>query len=150
MFYPDSPIRSHVCLADCGIGFDIATGGTTLETQTVGSESIVDLTATNVPVLIHTSTAQSTLSGSILLENAVLKNVPIVVKDGSGATVLAGSTSSITIPQWIQGNVASGTTVKYTKGQLTPPTKPASLTANGKVFGRPRPQYEGYAASREF
>lgn len=125
------------------------TGGLTKDTQTVGSESIVDVTANNVPILIHTSTAQTTsLGGSILLENAVLKNVSIAVQDGAGTTILAGSSASITIPQWIQGNVASGSTVKYTQAQLTPPAKPLSLTANGKVFGRPRPQYEGYSASR--
>ena len=104
-------------VTDCGVGFDIATGGTSLETQTVGSESIVDVTANNVPILVRTSTAQTgSLSGSIVLENLVLKNVPIAVQDGAGSTLLAGSTASLTIPQWIQGNVASGTgtTVKYT------------------------------------
>lgn len=119
--------------------------------QTVGADSIIDVTVTNTPIFLSTTSNQPTsLSGSILLENIVASNVPVIVSSPSG-TVLAGSSGSITIPQWIQGNIysGSGSTKKYYQGTLTKPTKPTSLTANGKVFGRPRPQYEQYAISRK-
>lgn len=106
---------------------------------------------TNTPIFLETSTAERTfLSGSLVLENIALTNVPKAIVDGAGTTLLAGTSGSTTVPQWIQGNVYSGTsgTVTYEQVSTTKPTKPSSLTANGKVFGRPRPQYEGYAVSR--
>lgn len=110
------------------------------------------MTVTNTPIFLETSTAEKTfLSGSLVLENIALTNVPKAIVDGAGTTLLTGSTGSTTVAQWIQGNVYVGTsgTVKYEQTSTTKPTKPASLTANGKVFGRPRPQYEAYAASRK-
>ncbi|KAF8312652.1 exo-beta-1,3-glucanase [Clavulina sp. PMI_390] len=138
-----------VTINNCQVGFLITTGGTTEDTQTVGSESIVDAVVTNTPVFLQTTTVQTTsLSGSILLENIQLSNVPKAVIDSSGSTILAGG--SLTIPQWLQGNVAGGSasTVSYQQASLSPPTKPSSLTTSSGVFGRARPQYQDYAASQ--
>lgn len=41
----------------------MTTGGTTLSTQTVGSEVLLDFTVTNTPVFIQTTTAQTTRYG---------------------------------------------------------------------------------------
>lgn len=122
----------------------------TLLLQTVGSESIIDAVVTNTPIFIQTTTSEPTfLSGSLVIENIVLNNVPQAVADGNGTTVLAGGTT--TIRQWIQGYVCSGTNgCTYVQKTLTPPTKPAGLTSGGRVFGRPRNQYDNYAPSREF
>lgn len=141
-----------VTINNCGVGFEVATDGLSDSpvAQTVGADSIIDVTVTNTPIFLKTTSNQPTsLSGSILLENIVATNVPVIVSAPSG-TVLAGSTGSITIPQWMQGNIysGSGSTAKYYQGTLTKPTKPATLTANGKVFGRSRPQYEQYAISQ--
>ncbi|KAF8310396.1 beta-1,3-glucanase [Clavulina sp. PMI_390] len=133
---------------NCGVGFWINTGSTTAN-QYVGSASILDSSATATPIFLETSTNQrSSQAGTILLENIAVSNVPTVVQDPSGS-VLAGSSGSTTIAQWIQGNTYTGTgALSYKQGTLTKPTKPAGLTANGKVFTRPRPQYENYAASQ--
>ncbi|KAF8310410.1 hypothetical protein DL93DRAFT_2099469 [Clavulina sp. PMI_390] len=134
--------------SDCGTGFWINTGSTTAN-QYVGSASILDATASATPIFLETSTAQrSSQAGTILLENIAVSNVPTIVQDPSGI-VLAGSAGSTTIAQWLQGNTYTGTgALSYTQGTTTKPTKPSSLTSNGKVFTRPRPQYEAYAASQ--
>ncbi|KAF8310395.1 exo-beta-1,3-glucanase [Clavulina sp. PMI_390] len=138
-----------VTISNCQVGFVITTGGTATVNQTVGSESIVDAVVTNTPVFLMTTTVQTaSLSGSILLENIQLSNVPRAVVDESDTTVLAGG--SLTIPQWLQGNVAGGSspTVSYQQASLSPPKKPSSLTTSSGVFGRARPQYQDYAASQ--
>lgn len=138
---------------DCGVGFAVSTGGPQQSSpgQTIGAESILDAVVTNTPIFLTTSTAARTfLSGSLLLENIKLSNVPKAVVDGAGTTLLAGSAGSTTIAQWVQGNTFTGSSssVSYKQASLVPPTKPASLTADGAVFGRTRNQYEGYAPSR--
>ncbi|KAG1726938.1 pectate lyase superfamily protein-domain-containing protein [Suillus lakei] len=65
------------------VGLALASGGTTTNNQTVGSEAIAD---------------------------AVLINVPTAVGAVGGITVLAGGTA--TIASWGQGNVYSGTSVR--------------------------------------
>ncbi|CCA67681.1 probable glucan 1,3-beta-glucosidase [Serendipita indica DSM 11827] len=142
----------NVQIENCGIGIQMKTGGTSIETQTVGSEVLLDFTVTNTPIFVQTTTAQpSSLAGSIVIENAKLTNVPIAVGVQSGATVLAGSTGTMTIAAWAQGNIYSGAqpVPNYVQSNITPPAKPASLLdSSGKIFGVGRPQYENYAASQ--
>lgn len=77
--------------------------------------------------------------------------MPVVVGTTSGTTVLAGSTGTMTVTSWAQGNIYSGSqsTVHYVQSNITPPSKPASLLdGTGKVFGQGRPQYENYSTSQ--
>lgn len=139
-------------ISNCGVGIQITTGGTTPDTQTVGSEVLIDFTVTDTPVFVQTTTAQpNSLAGSIYIDNAQLNNVPVAVGTTSGATVLAGSTGSMKITSWAQGNVYScdSATPQYVQSSITPPSKPASLLdSTGIIFGQGRPQYESYSTSQ--
>ncbi|KAG8819818.1 hypothetical protein FRC19_009502 [Serendipita sp. 401] len=141
----------NIQISNCGVGIKIKTGGTTLETQSVGSEVLLDFTVTNTPIFVQTTTAQPTsLAGSIYIDNAKLSNVPIAVGVLNGATVLPGSTGSMTIASWAQGNIysGSGATPQYVRSNITPAAKPASLLdPSGKIYGSGRPQYETFAVS---
>ncbi|KAL4069057.1 glycoside hydrolase family 55 protein [Scleroderma citrinum] len=139
-----------VTINDCQVGFDLTTGGTTLSTQTMGSEAIIDAMVTNTPIFIRTSTASNgRLGGSLVLNNIKLNNVPIAVGVNAGATVLAGGIT--TIASWGQGNVFSGTsaTATFTQGNIVAANKPSSLLdTSGRIFGKSHPQYISYAASQ--
>ncbi|KAI5827019.1 glycoside hydrolase family 55 protein [Schizophyllum commune Tattone D] len=139
-----------VTINNCGVGFDLMTGGTTEDTQTTGGLAIIDATVTDTPVFVQTSTASSgSLAGSLVLNNAVLNNVPTAVQVAGGAVVLQGG--SLTIDSWAQGNVYSGanTAHSFTQGVVPAPSKDASLLdGSGKIFSKPRPQYTDYTASQ--
>lgn len=146
------------------IGFDIATGGLTDATQviilfsiaviwrwtdfwqTTGAEAIIDADVSNTPIFIRTSQpSNGKLAGSIVLNNVYLKNVPVVVGVENGATVLHGSTGTMTIVAWAQGNVFHGTTTTptFVQGNIPAPIKnPSLLNSNGKIVSRGHPQYE--------
>ncbi|KIM34208.1 glycoside hydrolase family 55 protein [Serendipita vermifera MAFF 305830] len=139
----------NIQIANCGVGIEMATGGTTSDTQTVGSEVLVDFTVSDTPIFVRTSTAQSTFAGSIYIDNAKLTNVPIAVGTKAGATVLAGGTK--TIVSWAQGKIYSGSqsTGQYVQSNITPPSKPASLLdSTGKIYGSGRPLYESYSTDQ--
>ncbi|KAG8880657.1 hypothetical protein FRB97_000611 [Tulasnella sp. 331] len=137
---------------NCGIGFDINEGGINAAHQTVGSEVIVDGNIVNTPIFIQTTNSYNgTFAGSILLDNIKFTGVTTGVKDSSGATKLAGGTT--TIRQWAQGNTYSGVNAVPTYQQAlvtSAPTKPAALinSANGNIYSRGRTDYPQYAASQ--
>ncbi|KAF7984997.1 hypothetical protein HWV62_9976 [Athelia sp. TMB] len=141
-----------VTILNCGVGFDLTTGGLTTDTQTVGAEAIIDAVVTNTPIFIRSSVASTSLAGSLVINNAQLSNVTTAVGVlGSTAAVLAGSSSTMTIASWGQGNVYTGTggTGKFTQGTTANPSKAASLLDSaGRIFGRARPQYEAYAVDQ--
>ncbi|KAF7978685.1 hypothetical protein HWV62_44937 [Athelia sp. TMB] len=141
-----------VTILNCGVGFDLTTGGLTTDTQTVGAEAIIDAVVTNTPIFIRSSVASTSLAGSLVINNAQLSNVTTAVGVlGSTAAVLAGSSSTMTIASWGQGNVYTGTggTGKFTQGTIANPSKAASLLDSaGRIFGRARPQYEAYAVDQ--
>jgi glucan 1,3-beta-glucosidase len=139
-----------VNINNCQIGFDLRTGGLTQDTQTTGSEVIIDAQITNTPVGVRSSVASGgSLKGSLLLNNVKLTNVPTAVGVADGSTVLAGGTK--TIAHWGQGNVYTGTssTGKFVQADLTAPTKDSSLLdSSGKIFGKSHPQYSNYDVSQ--
>ncbi|KZP28414.1 glycoside hydrolase family 55 protein [Athelia psychrophila] len=141
-----------VTINNCGVGFDLTTGGLTTDTQTVGAEAIIDAVVTNTPVFVQSSVGSTTsLAGSLVLNNIKLNNVPTAVGVLDGTVVLAGSASTTTIASWGQGNVYTGTsgTPKFTQGTIANPTKAASLLdSSGRIFGRGHPQYETYAVDQ--
>ncbi|KAK7049317.1 hypothetical protein VNI00_005918 [Paramarasmius palmivorus] len=136
-----------ITINNCQVGFDILTGGLTQDTQTVGAEAIIDATVTNTPIFVRTSQPSTgSLAGSLVINNARLNNVPTAVGVVGGATVLAGG--STTIASWAQGNVYTGSASggRFTQGDIPAPNKPAVLLDGaGRIFSRPRPQYESYA-----
>ncbi|KAI0341762.1 exo-beta-1,3-glucanase [Trametopsis cervina] len=140
-----------ITINNCQVGFNLTTGGVAQDnqTQTVGAIAVLDATVINTPVFIENSQPSSSLAGSIVLNNIQLQNVPTAVSIVGGEVVLPGGTT--TIESWGQGNVYNGTssTSRFMKSDIPAPTKAASLLdSSGRIFGRPHPQYENYAASQ--
>ena len=134
---------SGLKIDNCGVGIDMAQGGTSA--QTVGSVLLVDSTISNTPIGISTaySTSEGATNGTLIIDNVDMStNVPVAVSDaGSKATLLAGNTK---IASWTQGRqYLAASAGKAVQGVQTAPTKPASLlTSAGQVFTRSKPQYE--------
>ncbi|KAG6886032.1 hypothetical protein C0993_005216 [Termitomyces sp. T159_Od127] len=139
-----------VHINNCQVGFDLATGGITQETQSTGAQAIIDATVANTPIFVRTSQASNgKLGGSIVLNNAELTNVPTAVGVVGGAVVLAGGTT--TISSWGQGNIYHGTssTSAFTQGNIHAANKPSVLLdGSGNIFGKTHPQYASYALSQ--
>ncbi|KAH8927659.1 glycoside hydrolase family 55 protein [Atractiella rhizophila] len=140
-------------IENCRIGWYVQTGSTQAA-QTVQGEYFLDTTATNVVVLVQTSTdITGNSAGSIILDNAKVSNVQFAVQAVNGVTSLQGPGTG-TIDLWVRGpgfTTNGGAEGSYTTGgrSLSHWTKPASLlTSSGAVFGRSRPQYEQYSASQ--
>ncbi|KAF5378141.1 hypothetical protein D9615_007528 [Tricholomella constricta] len=135
---------------NCQVGFDLATGGVTESTQTVGAQAIIDAVVTNTPIFIRNSNpSNGKLAGSLVINNAKLNNVQTAVGVVGGAVVLAGGTK--TIASWGQGNVFKGTNsaASFVQGNIFNPNKPSSLLdSSGRIFGKAHPQYEAYALSQ--
>ncbi|KAK0458521.1 exo-beta-1,3-glucanase [Desarmillaria tabescens] len=139
----------RVTINNCQVGFDLATGGLTEDTQTVGAEAIIDAVVTNTPIFVRTSSPSTSLAGSIVLNNVQLNNVPTAVGVVGGEVVLAGGTMKIN--SWGQGNIYSGTNPagRFVRDSIVAAAKPASLLdGNGFIFGKTRPQYADYATSQ--
>ncbi|EIN07518.1 exo-beta-1,3-glucanase [Punctularia strigosozonata HHB-11173 SS5] len=141
-----------VTLNNCGVGFDLTTGGLTEDTQTVGAEAIIDAVVNDTPIFLRSSTnSDGSLHGSLVLNNVKLSNVPTAVSVTDGTVVLAGTSGSTTIDSWGQGNVYTGTsqTGTFQQADLPVPSKAASLLDSaGRIFGRAHPQYPTYATSQ--
>ncbi|KAL0947433.1 hypothetical protein HGRIS_013543 [Hohenbuehelia grisea] len=139
-----------VTINNCQVGFDLATGGVTQATQSVGAEAIIDATVSNTPIFVRTSAASNgRLGGSLVLNNIHLTNVPVAVGVVGGAVVLNGGTT--TIASWGQGNVFTGTNANgvFTQGNIPAASKPSSLLdSSGRIFGKTHPQYAAYAVSQ--
>lgn len=139
-----------VTFNNCGVGFDLATGGVTTDTQSTGAQAIIDAVVRDTPIFIRTSKpSNGTLAGSLVINNAKLTNVPIAVGVDNGATVLSGGTK--TIASWGQGHSYRGTdgTRRFVQSDLPSPTRaPALLDGAGRIVGRAHPQYENYAVSQ--
>lgn len=118
--------------------------------QGVGAEAIIDAVVTNTQVFVQSSLASNgTLPYSLVLNNIKLTNVPTAVGVASGATILAGGTT--TIASWGQGHVYSGTSGQKTwvQGNIVSANKPSGLLdSSGRIFGKTHPQYANYAASQ--
>ncbi|KAG5641516.1 hypothetical protein DXG03_004832 [Asterophora parasitica] len=140
----------RININNCQVGFDLLTGGTTEDTQSVGAQAIIDADVNNTPIFIRSSApSNGRLAGSLVLNNARLNNVQTAVGVVGGAVVLAGGTR--TIASWGQGNVYRGTNVNptFTQGNINNPRKPSSLLDNsGKIFSKTHPQYANYALSQ--
>jgi glucan 1,3-beta-glucosidase len=137
-------VYQGLTINSCQKGIDISASSS--GSQLVGSVTVLDSSITNTPVGIltaHSSTSQPATGGTLILENIVLDNVPTAVKySGNGATVLAGSTGSMTIAGWGEGHkyTPTGGPVNF-QGAFTPNSRPSSLLSGSKYYVRSKPQY---------
>lgn len=134
------------------MGIDISAGGSSGRVET-GSITLIDSSMTNVNVGILTAwspTSNPDTAGSMVLENIQLTNVPTAIRGPNGATLLAGTTTAMTIAAWANGHVYTGSgggNPGETSSTITPNSRPASLLSNGKFYTRSKPQYENRPAS---
>uniref|UniRef100_A0A0W0EZ54 Putative glycoside hydrolase family 55 protein n=1 Tax=Moniliophthora roreri TaxID=221103 RepID=A0A0W0EZ54_MONRR len=134
----------NVDISNCGIGFNINTGGLTEATQTAGGVLILDSSiSASSQAILTTSDMSSKLGGSIVLQNVKLSGN---VQDGNGA-MYQGSGQ---VDQFIIGNVYHGDdgTLTYTHAKTDAPQMPESLLGDSGVFFRTRPQYERYSVGQ--
>lgn len=68
-----------------------------------------------------------------------MSNVVTTVQDEGGAVILAGSAH---VDLWATGRRYNGTKGTQETGKIVAPPKAARLLKDGKLFYRPRPQYE--------
>ncbi len=133
---------------NCQKGIDISAGGSSA--QNVGSITIIDSSFTNTPVGVITAFSTNSLpatAGSLILENVALNNVSTAVQLGGGGTILAGSTGSMTIAGWGQGNQYTPSGPKRFQGFFTPNSRPGSLLNGTNYYVRSKPQYNNLPAS---
>ncbi|KAJ6573845.1 exo-beta-1,3-glucanase, partial [Mycena vulgaris] len=139
---------------NCGVGFDLNTGGLTLATQTTSSVVILDSTIHTTPIGVRvsrsTNATGNVLGGSVVLQNVGFDgSVTSGVVDTSGKVLVGGNQ---VINQFIQGNTYSGTGASptFTQKTLTGPSIPSSLidSSTGDIFFRTRPQYQKFAPSQ--
>ncbi|KAK1974041.1 pectate lyase superfamily protein-domain-containing protein [Colletotrichum cereale] len=121
------------------IGFNISgIGGD--DGQGIGSISLIDSKISNCPIGILTHSNIN--SPNIVIDNLELNNVATPVKNADGA-VLLGSSGKVDL--WAIGKRYNGYEGSSTSGAVTAPKKSDKLLdSSGKLFYRPRPQYEGF------
>lgn len=133
-----------VSINNCTVGFNITSG-----TGGVGSEAIIDAVVMDTEIFVSTTTpVNSSLGGSLILNNIVLHNVPVAVGVQDGEVVLKGTNDTTCIQSWAQGNVYHGTDGQpvFTQGSIPGPVKPGNLLdSEGRIFGKSHPQYADYA-----
>ncbi|KAI6153063.1 glycoside hydrolase family 55 protein [Pisolithus tinctorius] len=126
------------------VGFNITSG-----TGGVGSEAIIDAVVMDTEIFVSTTTpVNSSLGGSLILNNIVLHNVPVAVGVQDGEVVLKGTNDTTCIQSWAQGNVYHGTDGQpvFTQGSIPGPVKAGNLLdSEGRIFGKSHPQYADYA-----
>ncbi|KAM0321647.1 hypothetical protein ACHAQA_010003 [Verticillium albo-atrum] len=120
------------------IGFNISgVGG--IDGQGIGSVSIIDSKITNCPIGILTHSGPK--SPNIVIDNLEMSNVAATIRDKDGAVIL-GSSSHVKL--WALGKRYDGYEGKSTSGPVEAPSKSERLLDGGKLFYRPRPQYENF------
>ncbi|RYP18793.1 hypothetical protein DL765_003728 [Monosporascus sp. GIB2] len=84
---------------------------------------------------------------NIVLDNVAMSNVESMVQVHGGVSLLPGTSDDTTIALWASGRRYTGGDGTSETGDLTMPSKPEGLLANGRLFSRSRPQYEDLDAS---
>ncbi|RFU74993.1 glycoside hydrolase family 55 [Trichoderma arundinaceum] len=130
---------------NANVGIDMSSGGSN---QQVGSIILADskISNTKVGILTNYSPSQSGSAGTLVLDNVdTTSNTPIAVKNSlTGATLLGGNSN---IASWTQGRAYTGSNGRAVQGTRATVSKPAALTAGGKIFTRSKPQYENVPAN---
>ncbi|KAF7311922.1 Glucan 1,3-beta-glucosidase [Mycena indigotica] len=139
----------NIQISNCQVGFDLSTGGLTLETQSAGGVLIVDSKISSTGIGIRMSSSQpAKLGGSVILDNVAFTGITTAnIQDSSGTVVAANAGVGL---EWFQGNVYLGNTKRYLRGSYTPAgSRPQMLTVgSGTYFSRSRPQYQSYSPSQ--
>lgn len=127
-------VYQGITINNCGVGLDMTAAE---------SITLIDSSITGTPVGIKTSfTANQSpaTSNSLIIENLALSNVPVAIQSSSGATILAGGTT--TIAAWGQGHEYTPNGPTTFQGSITPNSRPSSLLSGSNYYTRSKPQYE--------
>lgn len=148
----------HLVFNNCGIGLNIANGGST---QTVGSVILQDSVFNAVPQAVVTSwtfnQTQPPSGGTFVIDNVDFTGSPLALSYPNGTVILLGGT---VVESFLQGNAYTtyfdseiidgkvclepGANRMRIQQEVAPPPKPASLLdKNGRFVERYKPQYEG-------
>ncbi|KAK4155733.1 glycoside hydrolase [Chaetomidium leptoderma] len=134
-----------VKINNCGVGIDMANGGS--ESQTVGSVLVLDSQFTNTPIGIKTAydpTSPQT-NGTLILDNVDMTGTTqAVVNEATSAEILAGNQKVSFFAQGRTYTSTGGGAGKAVQAPQEGVQKPAVLldSTTGKVFTRSKPQYE--------
>jgi hypothetical protein len=134
-----------VTINNCGVGIDMANGGT--ESQTVGSVLVLDSQFVNTPIGIKTAydpTSPQT-NGTLILDNVDMTGTTqAVFNDATDTTILAGNQKVGFFAQGRTYSGAGGAAGKAVQAPQDAVKKPDVLldATTGKVFTRSKPQYE--------
>lgn len=103
---------------------------------------MADSNIKNCPIGILTASDKSDSVGhapNIVLDNVGFENVASAVADESGVPILKGSSR---VHLWATGSRFNGTRKSTEAGDVHSPDRAKGLLDNGKLYYRPRPQYE--------
>ncbi|KAH0272476.1 pectin lyase-like protein, partial [Aureobasidium melanogenum] len=147
-----------IVINNAQVGINMTQGG---EVITTGSMVLQDATMNNVEIGIVTtfsSNSTPTSAGTFFMDNVNFVDTPVAVQlSPSNATLLEGNQK---VGSWVQGRVYTAYESSYEENNITcygpaasysrvqqvidPAPKATSLlNADGSVFSRSRPQYEG-------
>jgi hypothetical protein len=147
-----------IVINNAQVGINMTQGG---EVITTGSMVLQDATMNNVEIGIVTtfsSNSTPTSAGTFIMDNVNFVDTPVAVQlSPSNATLLEGNQR---VGSWVQGRVYTAYESSYEENNITcygpaasysrvqqvidPAPKASSLlNADGSVFSRSRPQYEG-------
>ncbi|KAL2361748.1 hypothetical protein RJZ56_005363 [Blastomyces dermatitidis] len=129
------------------IAFNISgRGGST--GQGIGSVSIIDSKISNCPIAILTNSREDRINGppNIVIDNLEMINVETTVKSENGDVILDGTDH---VGLWAIGRRYKGYKGTYVSGDVEAPSKGKRLLdKDGKLFYRPRPQYEDFGVDQ--
>ncbi|KAK8856145.1 Exo-beta-1-3-glucanae [Apiospora arundinis] len=98
---------------------------------------------TDKAVLTARTTQSKSSTGALILENVSLNNVRVAIEGPSGVTLLDGTSGAKRIAAWGQGSqYTSAGKRDLVQGQITPNSRPASLTSGADYYQRSMPKYE--------
>ncbi|KAJ7800468.1 exo-beta-1,3-glucanase [Mycena olivaceomarginata] len=109
-------------------GFDLNTGGLTLDTQSTGA-FLSSTLRSQIPGSDSgcRPPQPNSLASSVVLDNVAFSGISKANIQDSSGTILAASAE--TVPHWFQGNLYLGSAKRYLRGSYTPSgSRPASLT----------------------
>ncbi|KAK8135900.1 hypothetical protein PG984_003840 [Apiospora sp. TS-2023a] len=134
---------------NCTVGLNL-TAVTDKGEPNVASVVLFDSEFSNTDKAVITArTAPSkSAGGALILENVSLDNVRVAVEGPSGKTLLEGSSGTKNIAAWGQGSQYSAKGQRDVfQGEITPNSRPGSLTSGTGFYQRSMPKYENLPIS---
>jgi glucan 1,3-beta-glucosidase len=132
---------------NCNIGIDMSSSNNGF--HSVGSVTLIDSTISNTTTGIITTQDSNTQPGklstpSLILENVVFNNVGTAVQ---GPIPVQGSSNTITVAAFGEGNSYSPSGKSTIQGTIDPNSRPPSLLSEGLYYTRSKPQYEDLSST---